>query len=491
MPPPRRRLALAALACVGIIAINNIQSTPGSDGGADGRRNYYEQFAERLGVGSPKRNLNAPYAAYKGEIEPSNRRLAVYAEDVDTGELICETEATVGPEDIPEDVTFTNTIIVGYPGADKRTVMRQMEMMTTMSGRDAWDFQYLGITKQPFIKTNYPHHEGIWGWQNHGDQVMLVIRNIRSTIDEYHDILSDIDYAKTWIEATEKIPRLYAGEVVEDAYVRWRDERTMDEIGWYGWLIDYWMEGGVLRDYFDHKLTTKEHWAKLRQPETFTYGELQWDVNICETDPLPTVTYDDGCMSNVTADCRAKVVISADHLMDPTKGAFENHKIGKLLNQTEGIKDHMIDEAAWECLYDMLIGNNAAGDAMDNTEGFNDYRARAGQAERKHVVSTRHLTKMVQQLTRLINKYSAYDPETDIHWENEEVSQFLVQILTEHRVDLQTELDGMNPLQIWAHPPKPNWVVFPKCGEDQRRVWDYNYPDAQSGTVLDMFPGVA
>ena len=56
----------------------------------------------------------------------------------------------------------------------------------------------------------------------------------------------------------------------------------MDEIGWYGWLIDYWMEGGILRDYFDHKLTTKEHWALLRKPETYTYGELQWDVNNCE-----------------------------------------------------------------------------------------------------------------------------------------------------------------------------------------------------------------
>ena len=111
---------------------------------------------------------------------------------------------------------------------------------------------------------------------------MLVVRNIHNTINSYHDILVDIDYAKTWVEATEKIPCLYKGEIVEEHYVRWRDERTMDEIGWYGWLIDYWMEGRILRDYFDHKLTTKEHWDKLRQPETFAYGELQWDVNNCE-----------------------------------------------------------------------------------------------------------------------------------------------------------------------------------------------------------------
>ena len=38
-----------------------------------------------------------------------------------------------------------------------------------------------------------------------------------------------------------------------------------------------------MRDYFDHKVTTPEHFALLREPETYmyTYGELQWDVNVC------------------------------------------------------------------------------------------------------------------------------------------------------------------------------------------------------------------
>ena len=69
----------------------------------------------------------------------------------------------------------------------------------------------------------------------------------------------------------------------------------MDEIGWYGWLIDYWMEGGILRDYFDHKITTQEHWDKLRQPETFTYGDLQWDVNNCETVSFDDMIYEVVC----------------------------------------------------------------------------------------------------------------------------------------------------------------------------------------------------
>ena len=196
----------------------------------------------------------------------------------------CRFTATLDPDRVKEltdQQNFTNTIIVGYPGPDKRTVLRQMEAMTGLSGRDAWDFKFLGMTTQPFIKTNYPHHEGIWGWQDHGDQVVLVLRNPRRSIDEYHDILADIHYAKTWEEATDKIPDLFQGIIEADKYAMWRNERTMDEIGWYGWLIDYWMEDGLLRDYFDHKVTTPEHFELLREPETYTYGELQWDVNVC------------------------------------------------------------------------------------------------------------------------------------------------------------------------------------------------------------------
>ena len=27
-------------------------------------------------------------------------------------------------------------------------------------------------------------------------------------------------------------------------FLAWRDERVMDEVHWYGWFIDYYMEGG-------------------------------------------------------------------------------------------------------------------------------------------------------------------------------------------------------------------------------------------------------
>lgn len=95
---------------------------------------------------------------------------------------------------------------------------------------------------------------------------------------------------------------------------------------------------------------------------------------------------------------------------------------------------------------------------------------------------------MIQQLTRLINKYSVLDEETGIDWSVSEQAQFLVEVLGDHRTEIQEELDAMNPEQVWAHPPKPNWVVFPKCGAESRRVWDYDYPHEYSGLVYDMFP---
>ncbi len=49
-------------------------------------------------------------------------------------------------------------------------------------------------------------------------------------------------YAKTWADAFEKIPNLYAARPPLDDFFAWRDLRVMDEVRWYGWFIDYWME---------------------------------------------------------------------------------------------------------------------------------------------------------------------------------------------------------------------------------------------------------
>jgi hypothetical protein len=39
----------------------------------------------------------------------------------------------------------------------------RIRALTGWPAKDEWDFEYLGDSNHPFIKANYPHHEGIWG----------------------------------------------------------------------------------------------------------------------------------------------------------------------------------------------------------------------------------------------------------------------------------------------------------------------------------------
>jgi hypothetical protein len=40
------------------------------------------------------------------------------------------------------------------------------------------------MSNHPFIKGNYPHHEGIWGWGTAVDQVVMVVPFIRRSMVE-------------------------------------------------------------------------------------------------------------------------------------------------------------------------------------------------------------------------------------------------------------------------------------------------------------------
>ena len=40
------------------------------------------------------------------------------------------------------------------------------------------------MTNHPFIKGNCPHHEGIWGWEDAADQVVMMVPFIRRSMVE-------------------------------------------------------------------------------------------------------------------------------------------------------------------------------------------------------------------------------------------------------------------------------------------------------------------
>lgn len=64
-------------------------------------------------------------------------------------------------------------------------------------------------------------------------QVVMVVRNIRRTMVEYHDILWDIGYAKNFDEAQKFYGQLYQERPPLEDFINWRDEHIMKEIHWY------------------------------------------------------------------------------------------------------------------------------------------------------------------------------------------------------------------------------------------------------------------
>ena len=184
------------------------------------------------------------------------------------GNCKCQTPGYDIPDESQE--SFYKIFITRFPSGNKRMTFIQMETLTGLHAKDEQDFAYLGMTKHPFIKANYPHHEGIWGWLQTADQVILVVQNMRRDLTEYHDILWDIGYAKIWAQASELITNIYSAHPPTEDWVLQRGLRVMDEMKWYGWFIDFYMEGGLMRDIFTNRITTKQHWDMLMVPNAYT-----------------------------------------------------------------------------------------------------------------------------------------------------------------------------------------------------------------------------
>ena len=321
------------------------------------------------------------------------------------------------------DLDFQRTLVAGYPSGDKRLVFIQMEALTGLPAKDEWDFKYLGITSEPFIKANYPHHEGTWGWRQQANQVMLVVRNLRRSLVEYHDILWDIGYAKTWEVASMNLNNLYQVRPPKEDFLHWRDLRILDEVHWYGWFIDYYMEGGLMRDMFSHRITTEQHWNMLIQPTRYEKEEMTYELIVGNT--VVTPTYDPHCINDVSGGCEPVAIISGERLIDPDTGPAENRKIAQVIMGSQVISDFMIPEDAWECIWTELIINK---------KGLKTFVDREGIAERDYNFSEEMLADMLEELDRLIIKYSNPD------WKAKLTVKYLVELLSEHRGQINQEL---------------------------------------------------
>jgi len=352
--------------------------------------------------------------------------------------------------DVPDNIEFYKTLIAGFPSGDKRMIFIQMEALTGWPAKDEWDFEYLGMTNHPFIKANYPHHEGIWGWQDAADQVVVMVRNIRRSMVEYHDILWDIGYAKTWDEATLNLQNLYSAPPPKEDFLAWRDLRVMDEVHWYGWFIDYWMEGGLMRDIFTHKITTEEHWNMLMMPTVYTKAELDYDLVVGKQ--VVTPTYDPHCTNGeISSGCEPVAVISAERLRDYIEGPAETTKIAEVLMNNDKISKYLIDREAWDCIWDELIVKG---------KGLKTVYDRPG-TEESYNFSAEMLEEMIHEIDRLISKYNSSE------WSSKETANRLVELISEHRLLIQAELIEVN---AGVRKLSENDFLGPKEREERRRL---------------------
>jgi len=364
--------------------------------------------------------------------------------------------------EMPEDLDFHKTFVAGFPSGDKRMVYLQMEALSGFPAKDEWDFAYMGMTNHPFIKGNYPHHEGIWGWGKAADQVVMMVPYIRRSMVEYHDILWDLGYASTWEDATIMSDNLYGNQPDLDDYYEWRDARVLDETSWYGWFIDYWMEGGLMRDVFTHKLTTAEHWNDIMLKPFYTQAQLDYDKYVFDESEV-TPSYDPHCADgDISGGCKPVAILSADKLGNYTTGKAETSAIASALTIGQ-TGQYVIAPEAWDCIWEELILNKKGPHIASDRPGYDKIKGLEG-----YNFSYEMVENMIAELDRLITKYS--NPQ----WSTKPTANRLVEILSEHHALLEIELAEV---QSGARRLKRKDILGPQTRSNLARKRDLKHPE--------------
>jgi len=205
----------------------------------------------------------------------------------------------------------------------------------------------------------------------------------------------------------------------------------MDEVRWYGWYIDYWMEGGLLRDIFTHKLVTKEHWDDLMLKFAYPRDQLGYDMYVSNTTKI-SPTYDPHCaQGEITNGCEPVAIISADKLRDYTEGPAETSAIAEALMNDVRTGQYVIAQEAWDCIWKELIQHKKGPITIDVRPGY-------GNLYEGYNFSVEMLLEMIDELNRLITKYGGAE------WNTKQTANRLVEILVEHRDLVETELEEIN-----------------------------------------------
>ena len=174
---------------------------------------------------------------------------------------------------------------------------------------------------------------------------------------------------------------------------------------------------------FSKKVTTAQHWYMLMQPTRYTKDEMTYDLIVGNATVTPA--YDPHCLNDVSGGCEPIEIISAERLVKPETGPAEGRKIAKVLEGRNGIKDFLIPEDAYECIWTELLVRK---------KGLKTFIDREGVTERDYNFSEEMLAEMILELERLITKYSGPN------WNIKPTANYLVELLEEHLDLIENEL---------------------------------------------------
>lgn len=183
-----------------------------------------------------------------------------------------------------------------------------------------------------------------------------------------------------------------------------------------------------MRDMFTHKITTPKHWNMLMMPTKYTKAELEYDL-VVGADTIVTPSYDPHCENgDISGGCQPVAVFSAEDLRDYTRGPTETTRIANVLMNSPKMSPYVIDSSTWNCIWTELIPNGKGLKVVTDREG----------GESNYYFSAEMLEEMLTELDRLISKYSSSE------WNTLVTANRIVELITEHRGLIQTELDEVN-----------------------------------------------
>lgn len=140
---------------------------------------------------------------------------------------------------------------------------------------------------------------------------------------------------------------------------------------------------------------------------------------------IDTPFYDNRCMSLVSGGCKPIAVISAERFQEASTGPTEAAKIGRVLQGKRGISDYLIEEEAWDCIWEELIVHR---------KGVKTFMDREGLSTREYNFSEEMLDAMIDEVDRMIDKYSSSE------WTVAPIAIELVDILKNHKTSLEREV---------------------------------------------------